>query len=599
MNIMNTDVTSQKSNICLPTWDLKDLYAGMDAPEIKSDLIRVSEASDAFVATYKGRLAEFSGAELGTAIKTYEEITEILDKVMSYAQLLLAGDIANREIARFHQTLDEQVTDISARLLFFVLEINKIDESIIKKQLSHLATAHYASWIRNKRIFLSHQLDNDLERLLHEKLVSGRNAWIRLFEETLAELRFCVDDQELILSDALDLLSNKNSTTRKKAAKSIGKVLGNNVRIFSHITNTLAKDKGIEDHWRRYSTPVSARNLINLVEDEVVDALVTAVRDVYEKLSHRYYRLKAKWLGVERLNYWDRNAPLPDDSIRFYSWDEACTIVMDAYRAFSPELAEIAQPFFTKPWIDVPPRPGKSSGAFAHPTVPSAHPYLLLNFYGKIRDVMTLAHELGHGVHQILSAERGFLLAETPLTLSETASVFGEMLVFRRLLDKEKDPVQRRILLSSKVEDMINTVIRQIAFHEFEAQVHNERPMGELSAERLGEIWISVQRQSLGPIFKFDEEYSYYWTYISHFIHSPFYVYAYAFGDCLVNTLYGVFKDGHPDFQKKYLNMLSAGGTLHHQKLLAPFNLNARSPEFWHRGLDVISCFIDELEEIA
>jgi oligoendopeptidase F len=333
-----------------------------------------------------------------------------------------------------------------------------------------------------------------------------------------------------------------------------------------------------------------------MVEDEVVDALVTAVRASYPRLAHRYYRMKARWLGLPKLQHWDRNAPLPDDDDRNITWGEARERVLTAYGAFSPEMAELGRTFFDRPWIDATLRPGKSGGAFAHPTVPDVHPYLLLNYHGKTRDVMTLAHELGHGVHQMVAARQGYLMSGTPLTLAETASVFGEMLTFQSLLNAAT-PKQRRIMLAAKTEDMLNTVVRQIAFYEFETRLHDERRKGELLPERIGEIWLQVQTESLGPAFEFTPEYSVFWSYVPHFIHSPFYVYAYAFGDCLVNALYAVFQRGHPGFQQKYLDMLRAGGTKRHKELLAPFGLDATDPAFWNKGLDVISGFIDELEQ--
>ncbi len=412
----------------------------------------------------------------------------------------------------------------------------------------------------------------------------------------MADMRIDVDGDKLTLSDTLNRLSDTDGNTRKIAAKSLGNHLGEHVRLFSLITNTLAKGKEIEDRWRQYERPMSSRNLENQVEDEVVEALVTAVKDAYPRLSHRYYALKAKWFGVDQLDYWDRNAPMPDQADRNYSWSDARTTVLDAYGNFEPRLAEIASDFFDKRWIDAPPRPGKDSGAFSHPTVPSVHPYILMIFHGKSRDVMTLAHELGHGVHQVLSGPQGTLMSDTPLTLAETASVFGEMLTFQSMLEGEKDANLRRVMIAGKVEDMMNTVVRQIAFHEFERLVHDERRNGELTADRLGEIWMQIQVESLGPSLRFDEDYRHFWAYIPHFIHSPFYVYAYAFGDCLVNSLYDVFQGGHHGFQAKYLDMLSAGGTLRHIELLAPFGLDASDPTFWGRGLNVISRMIDDLE---
>jgi len=441
-----------------------------------------------------------------------------------------------------------------------------------------------------------HQLPDELEKLLHEKSVTGRTAWSRLFDETMADIRFNVAGEELTMSDTLNQMTDPVGETRKVAARALSKGLSDQGRVLSLITNTLAKDKEIEDGWRKFRSPMASRNLANQVEDEVVEALVAAVRESYGDLSHRYYAMKAKWFGQEKLNWWDRNAPLPGADSQVFSWDQAKGTVLSAYSGFAPQMAQIAERFFDERWIDAPPRPGKNSGAFAHPTVSSVHPYVLLNFHGKTRDVMTLAHELGHGVHQVLAAPHGTLMSNTPLTLAETASVFGEMLTFQSLLKGEPDPKRKRIMLAGKVEDMMNTVVRQIAFHEFERQVHAERPKGELSMNTLAEIWIKTQRESLGDAINFDDAYKPLWGYIPHFIHSPFYVYAYAFGDCLVNSLYGVFKDGHTGFQDKYFEMLKSGGTKRHKELLAPFGLDATDPKFWKRGLSVISGFIDELE---
>ena len=588
----------QAAKTDLPEWDLSHLYQGPDSKELKADLAGSATDAKAFREKYKGTLEAIDGAGLGAAIAAFEKIEEVLGKAMSYAQLLFAADMGDAERGRFQQTVHERITDISSDLLFFTLELNRLDDKVLEEKLKDPAASHYQSWVRDVRVYRPHQLDDDLEKLLLEKSVAGKAAWVRLFEETFADMRFQIGHKSLTLSDTLNMLSDKDGVTRKKAAKVLGEVLGKHQRLFALITNTLAKDKEIEDTWRKYPRPVSSRNLGNQVEDDVVDALASSVKDAYPDLSHRYYKLKAKWFGQEQLEYWDRNAPLPDDSDKRYSWDEARSMVLEAYGAFEPQMSDIAQRFFDERWIDAGPRPGKDSGAFSHPTVPSAHPYILMNFHGKSRDVMTLAHELGHGVHQILSGPQGALMSDTPLTTAETASVFGEMLTFRAMLEGETDPARRKILLAGKVEDMLNTVVRQIAFHHFETKVHDERKVGELAPERLGEIWMEIQAESLGPAIKLEDEYQHFWAYIPHFIHTPFYVYAYAFGDCLVNSLYDVFSDGHAAFQGKYLEMLRAGGTLRHKELLAPFGLDASDPQFWKRGLNVVSGFIDELEQL-
>ncbi|QQS11994.1 MAG: M3 family oligoendopeptidase [Rhodospirillales bacterium] len=585
----------------LPTWDLRDLYADMDSPALKADLESCDAEAKAFASRYEGKLAALDGDGLAGAIASFEALQERLGRIGSYASLLYAGDMTDPKVAQFQQNMQERLTAITTALLFFTLEVNRLDEAALSRALdASAALAKYRPWLRDTRSYLPHQLSDELEKLLHEKQLSGRNAWNRLFDETMARLRFPLDGKPLTSAEILHLLSDRDGAVREKAARAFGKVMGENIQVFALLTNTLAKDKEIEDKWRHFARPPSERNLANQVEDEVVDALHAAVVAAYPRLSHRYYALKARWFGVDALDYWDRNAPLPDSDDRVIAWPEATRIVSDAYAAFSPELANVGRRFFDNRWIDVPVRPGKSPGAFAHPCVPSAHPYLLLNYQGKTRDVMTLAHELGHGVHQILAGPQGYLQSATPLTLAETASVFGEMLTFRALLAAAPDKRARKAMLAGKVEDMLNTVVRQIAFYDFELRLHRERREGELTAQRIGEIWMDVQRESLGPSLRFHDEYAHYWSYIPHFVHAPFYVYAYAFGDCLVNSLYAAFQSGAvPDFQAKYLAMLGAGGTLRHKELLAPFGLDASDPAFWGKGLDMIAGFIDELEGMA
>ena len=582
----------------LPTWDLADLFPGRDAPELEAASAKAHADAKAFRARYEGTLAALDGTSLAAAIAEYERMSEVLGRIGAFSQLLHAGDMADPEIGRFYQSTSERLTDISAETLFFTLEINRIEDAALEAKLADPAAARWRPWLRDVRAFLPHQLSDEVERLLHEKSVAGRAAWVRLFDETFAALRFPVDGKELTEAEVLNLLSSRDGDERRKAAASLSSVLGANVRLFAHITNTLAKDKAIEDGWRKFPRPVSSRNLANVVEDEVVDALVGAVKSSYPALAHRYYRLKARWFGQDSLPYWDRNAPLPEDDDRLYRWEEARDTVLGAYGRFSDELARVGRRFFDARWIDAPVRAGKASGAFAHPTVPGAHPYLLLNYQGKARDVMTLAHELGHGVHQVLAGPQGYFMADTPLTLAETASVFGEMLTFRAL--RADAPAKRRkVLLAGKVEDMLNTVVRQIALFEFERRVHDERKSGELLPQRLGEIWLDVQAECLGPAIRLDDGFRNYWAYIPHFVHTPFYVYAYAFGDCLVNSLYAVFESGHPRFAEKYLDLLRAGGTRRHKELLAPFGLDATDPRFWAGGLSVIGGFVDELEKLG
>ena len=580
----------------LPVWDLADLYPGVDSPELAAALADSGAAAERFASSYAGRLSGMSGRALAAAIAEYERIDEALGRVMSYAQLLFSGDGTNAEIGQFYQSMTERATAISSHLIFFALELNQIDETALAAKLADPALAAWQPWLRDLLVFRPHQLSEELERLLHEKEVTGRSAWSRLFDETVAGMRVPLAGERLTVSDALNKLASPDRDLRHAAADAIGAAFSERIKLFGLVTNTLAKDKEIVDSWRRYPRPGSYRNRSNMVEDEVVDALVSAVSADYGRLSHRYYRLKAGWLGLDRLQHWDRNAPLPGADDTLVGWNDARRPVLDAYGRFSPEQGTVAARVLDNQWVDAALRPGKSGGAFAHPTVPAVHPYLLLNYHGKSRDVMTLAHELGHGVHQVLASRQGYLMAGTPLTLAETASVFGEMLTFQAMLDAEQDRDRRRLMLAGKVEDMLNTVVRQTAFYQFETLLHQQRRSGELTAEQIGDLWMQVQAESLGPAFEFSPEYRVYWSYVPHFVHSPFYVYAYAFGDCLVNALYDVYRSGQPGFVGKYLDMLRAGGTKRHRELLAPFGLDAADPGFWRRGLDVISGFIDQLE---
>lgn len=580
----------------LPVWDLTDLYPAPDSPAVEADLSRAGADAQAFEAEFKGKLAGLSGAALAAAMTRYEAIDEVLSRVMSYAQLLFSADSTSATAGQFYQRMMERVTEISSHTLFFRLELNRIEDDVLEAKYADPDFARWRPYLRDLRVYRPHQLSDELERFIHDREVTGRAAWSRLFDETMAGMRVWLNGETLTVSAALNKLSDRDRPTRQAAAEAIGGAFLEREKLFALITNTLAKDKEVVDQWRHYPAPQSERNLSNVVEDEVVDALVSAVVADYPRLSHRYYALKARWLGLEKLEHWDRNAPLPGDDDTHIGWGEARRTVLGAYSRFDAELGAIGARFFEKNWIDAALRDGKSGGAFAHPTVPSAHPYILMNYHGKTRDVMTLAHELGHGVHQVLAGAQGHLMSGTPLTLAETASVFGEMLTFRALLDAETNPARRRLMLASKVEDMLNTVVRQIAFYRFESKLHAARRTAELLPDEIGQIWLDVQTESLGPAFNFTPDYRIFWAYIPHFIHSPFYVYAYAFGDCLVNALFAEFQRGHADFQRKYREMLRAGGTLRHKELLAPFGLDAGDPAFWRRGLDIIAGMIDELE---
>jgi oligoendopeptidase F len=586
----------------MPVWDLCDLYPDPASEAVKADLAKAAAEAEAIQRRYQGKLADMAadGTGLADAVVRYEALSDTLGKLGAYAGLLYAADTANPEYAKFYGDIQERLTAITTGLIFFELEINQIDDAVLARALETPALARYKPWFDDLRKEKPYQLEEKLERLFHEKSITSRASWNRLFNETMTALRFDVEGEKetLALEPTLNLLMHPDESKRKAAAEALAKVFRENVRLFTLITNTLAKDKEISDRWRGFQDVADSRHLANRVEREVVEALVASVRAAYPRTSHRYYAMKAKWLGKDRLAYWDRNAPLPDRPELIVPWQQAQAMVLDAYGAFAPRMATIARKFFDGRWIDAPVREGKSPGAFSHPTVPSVHPYILLNYQGKARDVMTLAHELGHGVHQVLAAPLGPLLAPTPLTLAETASVFGEMLTFKALLASTTGVRERKALLAQKVEDMINTVVRQIAFYAFERRVHEERRAGELTSDKLGEIWLEVQRESLGPAIDLTDGYDTYWAYIPHFIHSPFYVYAYAFGDCLVNSLYGLYRDAHPGFVDKYFAMLEAGGSKHHSELLEPFGLDASQRVFWDKGLGVIEGMIDELERL-
>ncbi|WP_106744734.1 M3 family oligoendopeptidase [Yoonia maritima] len=595
--VFDANASGGKDLGSLPEWDLTDLYASEDAPELTRDMGWLETECAAFAADYEGKLDTLDAAGLLAAVQRYEQIDVIAGRIMSFAGLRYYQITTDSDRAKFMADCQDKITNFTTPLVFYGLEFNRLDDDHLAGLLAaNDDLARYKPVFDRMRAMKPHQLSDELEKFLHDQSTVGSAAWNRLFDETMAGLEFDVDGETLNLEATLNLLTEQDRSKREAATHALAAVFQDNIKIFSRVHNTLAKEKEIEDRWRKMPSPQAGRHLSNHVEPEVVEALRNAVVAAYPRLSHRYYALKAKWLGLERMQTWDRNAPLPMETTRTVDWDEATKTVLDAYASFDPKMAEIAQPFFDRGWIDAAVKPGKAPGAFAHPTVTPVHPYVMLNYLGKPRDVMTLAHELGHGVHQVLAAEQGELLSSTPLTLAETASVFGEMLTFQKLLDGAKTKEERKVLLAGKVEDMINTVVRQIAFYDFECKLHAARAEGELTPDDINALWMSVQAESLGEVFDFASGYETFWAYIPHFVHSPFYVYAYAFGDGLVNALYAVYAEGDADFQAKYFDMLRAGGSKHHKDLLAPFGLDASDPKFWDKGLSMIEGFIDELE---
>ncbi|WP_299200977.1 M3 family oligoendopeptidase [uncultured Tateyamaria sp.] len=580
----------------LPEWNLDDLYTGENAAELKRDLDWLEDACKSFAADYENKLDQLDAKGLLDCIQRQERINQVAGRIMSYAGLRYYQLTTDADRAKFMSDMQEKITNFTTPLVFFTLELNRLEDDHLSGLLDkNTDLARYKPVFEKIRAMKPYQLSDELEKFLHDLGVVG-DAWERLFDETIAGLTFDIDGEALNIEGTLNFLTDPDRKKRETAARELAEVFSGNIKTFARVHNTQAKEKEILDRWRGMPTAQTGRHLSNQVEPEVVEALRNAVVAAYPKLSHRYYELKRKWLGLEKMQVWDRNAPLPMEDPRIVNWDEAEKTVMDAYNAFDPRMGELANPFFKKGWIDAGVKPGKAPGAFAHPTVTDVHPYVMLNYLGKPRDVMTLAHELGHGVHQVLAAGQGEMLSSTPLTLAETASVFGEMLTFRKMLDGAKDDAQRKVMLAGKVEDMINTVVRQIAFYDFECKLHEARRGGELTPEDINDIWMSVQGESLGPAFEFMDGYETFWAYIPHFVHSPFYVYAYAFGDGLVNALYSVYAEGTEGFEDKYFDMLKAGGSKHHKELLAPFGLDASDPKFWDKGLSMISGFIDELE---
>ena len=580
----------------LPDWNLNDLYTATDAKELIRDLNWLEKECNEFAKSYEGKLHTLSDKEMLTCIVRNEKISSISGRIISYAGLLYYQKTTDADRAKFLSDMQEKITVFTTKLVFFSLEINSLEDEFLDKLCTkNDQLARYKPVFEKIRAMKPYQLNDEIEKFLHDLGIVG-DAWEKLFDETIAGLTFKIGDESLNIEATLNLLTDQNRENREKATLELARVFSENIKVFTRVHNTQAKEKEIIDRWRGMPTAQMGRHLANQVEPEVVEALRNAVVKAYPEISHRYYELKRKWLGLEIMQVWDRNAPLPMESNKLVTWDEAQKVVTGAYTNFDSRMSDLITPFFNEGWIDAGVKPGKAPGAFAHPTVTDVHPYIMLNYLGKPRDVMTLAHELGHGVHQVLASSQGQMLSSTPLTLAETASVFGEMLTFQQMLDQSCDKNERKVLLANKVEDMINTVVRQIAFYDFECKLHDARKSGELTPSDINSLWMSVQSESLGPAFEFVDGYETFWSYIPHFVHSPFYVYAYAFGDGLVNALYATYKENPKGFEDKYFNLLSAGGSKHHKELLKPFDLDASDPKFWTKGLSMISRMIDELE---
>lgn len=586
-------------NKSLPAWDLSDLYKSIKDPQIVIDIEKYRVSAAEFEQKYKGKLANLSADEFLTLIKDIENRSLIAGRLGGFAYLNMVTQMKNTEAVGFYQQIEETLTDYAKPTVFFSVEFNALPQEKIDMWLQDERVYEYRYWIKRVRKFKDYELSEAEERLLLEKSLTSGDAWVRLYEESSARLVYEVDGKKYNDAELSSLLLDKNADVRLKAGREMNRVLKENSHLFTFIYNMVIKDKAIEDEKRGFKTPVAARNMSEDVSDESVEVLAQTVRKHYKDIAHRFYKLKAKWLGVEKINYWDRNAPLPFVEDANYSWDEAVETVLSAYKGFSPKLYDIAKDFFVNQWIDVPPRDGKRSGAFCSGPLATEHPYLMLNFNGKQNDVLTLAHELGHGCHHQLRLKNGELNEHSRMTSEEVASVFGEMIVFQSMLRNMKDDKARLCLIASKVGDMINTAIRQIAFHFFELRAHNERRDGELTAERLSQIWQEEMRASLGDAVVVDADSADIWSMVGHFFFLPFYVYAYSYADCFVNSLYKVSQSGKVEnFADKYLEMLSKTALEDYSKILAPFGLNPEDADFWEYGLSLISSYIDELERL-
>ena len=594
--MQDTNISNNKNE--LPLWDLSEIYKDIKDPMIKNDLKDIKNLSKEFLKKWKGKIKDLNSEEFVDCIDQYQNLNEKIYKIGTHSNLIFATNMEDPEISRYNSSISDEVTEIFSSLIFVTLELSKINDDIINEWVLNDEAKQWLPYLTILRKRNPYLLDPLVEEILIEKSATGRSAWVRLFDETSAALRFPFKTEMVSEAEILNYLSDIDPEKRKIAGKSLSQTLEKNKRIFGMILNVISRDRYIEDNKRGFKRIVSSRNLDNDVEDEVVDALVKTVDEAMPQLTHRYYKWKAKQFGKSKIDWWDRNAPLPQTSDRSIEWSEAKSIVLESFASFHPEIARLANLFFENNWIDADVRKGKASGAFAHPSIPSLHPYVLLNYQGKIRDVMTLAHELGHGVHQILAAKNGLLMSETPLTVAETASVFGEMLVFRKLLE-ESNHEQKKQLLAGKIEDMLNTVARQIGFHQFEVKFHEARIKSELTPDEIGDIWMETQSHAVGPYVNLTEDYKVLWGYIPHFVHTPFYVYAYAFGDSLVNALWHAYQNtDKQSFSEKYIAMLSAGGTKSHNDLLKPFNLSAYDKSFWQKGISMISGLMDELESL-
>ncbi len=580
------------------TWDLTDLYTGMADPRLEADLDACDAEADALDAAYRGRIAALSPAELAGLLARFEALQETAGRVGTFASLNWTQNTEDPARGALLQRATERGSRLGQKLVFLELELAAAPEDAAAIWLADPALARWRHWLEGVRLFRPYLLTESEEKILAEKAITGRNAWDRFFDEVHSAARYELANEKLARDQVLGRLYSPEREVRRQAASAVTRGLGEMRRTTTYIFNTVLADKASDDRLRQYPTWLSSRNLANQVDDRTVAALVAAVTARYDIVA-RYYRLKRRLLGLDELFDYDRYAPLPAAE-RQYTWAEAKAIVLSAYARFDPRMAEIADRFFAGRWIDAAITPGKLGGAFSHGAVPSVHPYILLNFDGRPREVMTLAHELGHGIHQKLAGVQGALQADTPLTTAETASVFGEMLVFQDMMAKETDPKVRLAMLTGKIEDSFATAFRQISMNRFEHAMHTaRRAEGELTTERFSVLWLETQRAMFGDSVTLTDDYGLWWSYIPHFIGTPGYVYAYAFGELLVLALYARYQQAPDGFADTYIAMLTAGGSDWPHEIVKPLGVDLTDPGFWANGLSILETMVSEAEALA
>ena len=577
-------------------WSLDDLHESPDA--VKADLSEVEDEADAFAEQYRGRIGDVGPEALAEALDALAAIQERLGRAQTYAYLRWSADTNDAERGALRQWVQETVDRIQQRLVFVETEWVAQPEERVQDLLSHDALAEYEHYLDTEYLRKDHVLSEAEEKVLSEKTITGKSAWTRFFDETVGATRFELDGEFLTQEQILSKLYEPDRALRREAALAFTNGLKDRLRTFTFIFNTLLADKASTDRLRGYDHWLEQRNLANEVDDDTVETLIDAVTDRYDLVA-RFYRLKKQLLGIDELQDYDRYAPVRKADTT-YEWDEARALVLDAYEDFHPEMAQAAEQFFEDRWIDAALAPGKRSGAFSHGAVPSAHPYVLLNYTGKARDVQTLAHELGHGVHQSLAREQNVFHHGTPLTTAEMASVFGEMLVFKRLMQREDDPANRLALLVAKIDDTLATVFRQVAMNRFEDRIHTDRrESGELDADRFAEHWMATQRAMFEGSVTLGDHYRHWWSYVPHFLHTPGYVYAYAFGELLVLALYARYEKSDGGFADQYLNLLRAGGSDWPHELVGQMGVDLHAEDFWQTGLSHIEAMIEDAEVLA